>query len=71
MGMSSIEWSAYLHDDDRARRSAPRRSTTRSSGGCSSGIAPTLPLVDGAVDVVRVLAESISARRRLLVEPSR
>ena len=58
MGMSSPEWSRYMHDVDRALASRRRRSTTRSCGACSARYADDLPLIDGAVEAVERLAGS-------------
>ena len=56
MGMSSTEWSRYMHDVV-GLPEAPRSSTTRSSGGCSPATR-RLPLIDGAVEAVQRLAGS-------------
>ena len=56
MGISSTEWSRYLHEGS-ASPSRPRNSTASSSSGCRTGTAEQLPLLDGAVEAVRRLAE--------------
>ena len=55
MGMSSPEWSATCTTRSGCR-SRRRRSTPRSSSGCSIATAKSLPLIDGAVEAVRRLA---------------
>ena len=57
MGMSSTEWSRYMHDVIGAHASLPRRSTTRSCAHARP-VREHLPLIDGAVDAVRRLAGS-------------
>ena len=56
MGMSSPEWSRYMHDELGLARARPRRSTPRSSGGMLERYRERLPLVPGAVEAVRRLA---------------
>ena len=56
MGMSSKEWSRYLHDE--LGLAEPPEELNRSSwSGWRSGTATTLPPVDGAIEAVRRLAE--------------
>ena len=69
MGMSSTEWSRYMHDviglaepPDEINAEVVRRMQER--------YARELPLIDGAVDAVRRLAEELPARARVLVQPA-
>ena len=56
MGMSSPEWSRYMHDEIGVPGPARARSTTRSSSASPSATGEQLPLIDGAVEAVRRLA---------------
>ena len=69
MGMSSPEWSRYMHDElglaqepEEINDEVVRRMLERYRGD--------LPLLDGAVDAVRALAAVVSARGGVVVEPA-
>ena len=57
MGMSSPEWSRYMHDVVGHPGERRRRSTARSSPGCSSASPASPPWLPGALDAVRRIAE--------------
>jgi HAD superfamily hydrolase (TIGR01509 family) len=58
MGMSSVEWSAYLHDVVGLRRS-PEEINDEVVRRMLERYRTALPLVEGAVEVVRELARSV------------
>jgi HAD superfamily hydrolase (TIGR01509 family) len=55
MGMSSTEWSAYMHDDLGVPL-PPEETSARVAGRVAAVYRSELPLIEGAVDAVRRLA---------------
>ena len=70
MGMSSPEWSRYMHERDRAARSRPRRSTARSSERMARAL-PRAPAARPGRASRRCerIAAALAARARVVVEP--
>ena len=70
MGMSSTGVVALPARRHRARRVRPRSSTPRSCGACWPATREQLPLIDGAVEASRRLADGVPARARIVVQPA-
>ena len=68
MGMSSPEWSRYMHDVIGLQRAA-RGDQRRGRATDARALPRALPLIDGAVEAVERLADALAARARLVVEP--
>ena len=69
MGMSSPEWSAYMHDEIGLPES-PEEINAEVVERMLERYRAELPLIDGAVDAVRRLAAGVPARRCVVLEPA-
>ena len=68
MGMSSPEWSRYMHDELGLPES-PEEINDEVVRRMLERYRESLPLIDGAVDAVRRLAGSFTLGGRLVLEP--
>ena len=69
MGMSSPEWSRYMHDELGLPQS-PEEINDEVVRRMLERYEADLPLIDGAVDAVVALAADATARGRIVVEPA-
>ena len=69
MGMSSPEWSRYMHDDDRVAGAAGGDQPARSSSACAKLYREHLPRAPGRARGGRAARRAVAARPRLVIEP--
>ena len=70
MGMSSPEWSRYMHDELGLAAEPPEEINARGRRRMLERYHGELPLLDGAVEAVALAGGVVSARRRVVLEPA-